>query len=38
MKRMIASVVLAIALLVSGAVVAHQVAVGTAYAEGGGGD
>lgn len=38
MKRMIASVVLAVALLVSGAWVAHKVVIGTAYADGNGGD
>jgi len=38
MKRIIVSVVLAVALLVSGAMVAHQVVVGTAYADGDGGD
>ena len=38
MKRMIVSIVLAVALLVSGAMVAHQVVMGTAYADGDGGD
>ena len=37
MKRLIASVVLAIALLTSGAVVTQSRLVGTAYAESGGG-
>jgi hypothetical protein len=37
MKRLIASVVLAIALLTSGAVVTHSSLVGTAYADDGGG-
>ena len=38
MKRLIASVVLAIALLTSGAVVTQSSLVGTAYADDGGGD
>ena len=38
MKRLIASVVLAIALLTSGAVVSQSNLVGTAYAEDGGAD
>ena len=38
MKRLIASVVLAIALLTSGAVVTQHSMVGTAYANGGAGD
>jgi hypothetical protein len=38
MKRLIASVVLAIALLTSGAVVTQSSLVGTAYANGGAGD
>ena len=37
MKRLIASVVLAIALLTSGAVVTQSSLVGTAYADDGGG-
>jgi hypothetical protein len=38
MKRMITCMMLAVALLVSGALVAHQVSVGIAYADGDGGD
>jgi hypothetical protein len=38
MKRLIASVVVVVALLTSGAVVTQSSLVGTAYAEGGGGD
>jgi len=38
MKRLIASVVLAIALLTSGAVVTQSSLVGTAYADSGGGE
>ena len=38
MKRLIASVVLAIALLTSGAVVTQSSWVGTAYADGDGGE
>lgn len=38
MKRLIASVVLAVALLTSGAVVTQFSLVGTAYAEAGAGD
>jgi hypothetical protein len=38
MKRLITSVVLAIALLTSGMVVTQSSVVGTAYAEDGGGD
>lgn len=37
MKRVIASVLLALALLMSGTVVTQYGTVGTAYAEGGGG-
>ena len=37
MKRLVASIVLAIALLTSGAVVTQSSLVGTAYAEAGGG-
>ena len=38
MKRLIASVVLVVALLTSGAVVTQSSLVGTAYADGGGGE
>jgi hypothetical protein len=38
MKRLVATIVLSIALLTSGAVVTQSSLVGTAYAEGGGGD